>query len=113
MRISYDPTDLESVNAVFFPNDRKAFVISDGKNDSLGDARINMKRFIDAEGFAKIRSEYRLDRKLADAFLASATDALSKAGKYHFELESIYESCMDFEEKEVFCRNFLEHLFDK
>ena len=107
MRISYDPTDLESVNAVFFPNDRKAFVISDGKNDSLGDARINMKRFIDAEGFAKIRSEYRLDRKLADAFLASATDALSKAGKYHF-VDNITEWTID-ENSELWKKEMSKH----
>jgi hypothetical protein len=112
VRISYDPTDLESVNAVFFPNDRKAFVIADGNNSSLGDVKINMKRFIDTQAIAKIRSEYRLNRKLADAFLDSATEVLGEAGKYHFELEKIYESCMDFEEKEVFCNNFLEHLFE-
>ena len=112
VRISYDPTDLESVNAVFFPNDRKAFVIADGNNSSLGDVKINMKRFIDTQAIAKIRSEYRLNRKLADAFLDSATEVLGEAGKYHFELEKIYESCMDFEEKEVFCRNFLEHIFE-
>ncbi len=111
VRVSYDPVDLECVNAVFFPNDRKAFVISDGNNDSFGDVIINMKRFTDSYEFAKIRSEYRLNRKLARAFMGSAIESLEGAGKYHFELENIYASCMDFGAKEVFCKNFIDNLF--
>ncbi len=112
VRVSYDPIDLERVNAVFFPNDRKAFVISGGDNGFDGDVRINMKRFVDVSEFAKIRSEYRLNAKLAEAFMDSAVEALEGAGKYHFELEEIYTSCMDFGAKEVFCRNFLDNLFE-
>ena len=111
VRVSYDPVCLERVNAVFFPNDRKAFVISDGNNDSFGDTRINMKRFTDSSELSKIRSEYRLNRKLACAFMDSAIESLEDAGKYHFELEDIYVSCMDFEAKEDFCKNFIDNLF--
>ena len=111
VRVSYDPIDLDRPNAIFFPNDKKAFVIASKKWDIEGDVRINMKRFVDLEAISKIRNEYRLNQKLASALLSSATDALECAGKYHFELENIYVSCMDFGSKEVFCRNFLNNLF--
>ena len=110
VRVSYDPIDAESPNAVFFANDRKAFVVSDTQNEICADVKINMKRFIDLLGIAEIRSEYRLNKKLYEALVDSAIESLEKAGKYHFELEKIYEDCMDFASKEVFCKNFLEHL---
>ena len=111
IRISYDPIDLDSPNTVFFANDKKAFIISDGKSRLDGDVKINMKRFVDLSAISEIRSEYRLNTKLADALLDSALDSLSKAGEYHFELEKIYTSCMDFAAKEVFCKNFLDNMF--
>ena len=111
VRISYDPVDLERVNAVFFPNDKKAFVISSGDNDLLGDVKINMKRFVDVAEARNIRNEYRLNSRLAEAFMDSALESLATAGKYHFELENIYVSCMDFGAKEVFSKNFLDNLF--
>ena len=111
VRISYDPVDLDRVNAVFFPNDRRAFVISSGKSGLLGDVKVNMKRFVDAAEVRKIRSEYRLNSRLAEAFMDSAVESLAAAGKYHFELENIYAKCMDFEEKEVFSKNFFDNLF--
>ena len=102
VRVSYDPVDTERVNAVFFPNDKKAFIISCDENELFGDVRINMKRFVDIGGVRNIRSEYRLNSRLAKAFMDSALDSLAEAGNYHFELENIYAACMDFEEKEVF-----------
>lgn len=110
VRVSYDPINTEKVNAVFFPNDRKAFVISDGKDKLSGDVRINMRRFVDDDGIKKIRNEYRLNKKLSDALVDSALDSLKEAGKHHFELENIYISSMDFLSKEVFCNNLLDNL---
>ena len=111
VRVSYDPVDTERVNAVFFPNDKKAFIISCDENELFGDVRINMKRFVDIGGVRNIRSEYRLNSRLAKAFMDSALDSLAEAGNYHFELENIYAACMDFEEKEVFSKNFFDNLF--
>ena len=111
IRVSYDPIDVETPNAVFFANDRKAFVIADDKNEIYADVKINMKRFVDLSGISEIRNEYRFNSRLYEALVDSAIESLENAGKYHFELEKIYESCMDFASKEVFCKNFLEHLF--
>ncbi len=110
IRVSYDPIDVDSPNALFFLNDRKAFVIADTKNENYADAKINMKRFIDLVGISEIRSEYRFNSRLYEALIDSAIESLERAGKYHFELEKIYEDCMDFISKEVFCKNFLDHL---
>lgn len=110
IRVSYDPINTDKVNAVFFPNDKKAFVISDGSGSLCGDVRINMRRFVDDSGISKIRNEYRLNKKLSSALVDSALDSLKEAGKHHFELENIYISSMDFLAKEVFCNNILDNL---
>ena len=70
-----------------------------------------MRRFFEAAAVKDIRSEYRLNVKLAEALMDSALDSLRMAGRYHFALEEIYASCMDFEAENVFCRNFLENIF--
>ena len=110
VRISYDPINTDKVNAIFLSNDKKAFIISEGKNSIVGDARINMKRFVDDGGISKIRNEYRLNKRLSEALVDSALDSLKDAGKHHFELENIYISSMDFLAKEVFCNNLLDNL---
>ncbi len=111
VRISYDPIDCKRLDVVFFENDKTAFVIDRGIEAVVGERRINMKRFADAERISDIRAEYRFNSKLEDALTDAAIECLEDAGKYHFELEKIYSECMDFEAKEVFCRNFLDNIF--
>ena len=87
-----------------------------GNNDKegiAGDRRINIKRFADIELISDIRTEYRFNSKLESALTDGALECLAMAGKYHFELEKIYSECMDFASKEVFCRNFLENMFNR
>lgn len=110
LRVSYDPVDTEHPDALFFINDGKAFVISENGVQKNGDERINMRRFIDLSGVSRIRKEYRANKKLAEALLASAEDLLSVAGEYHFALEEIYVSCMDFGAKEKFCNKLLDKI---
>ena len=111
VRISYDPIDTKSPDAVFFPNDKKAFVLVSAKGAVVGDETVNMKRFADNSLISQIRREYRLNQKLYEALVASAEEVLRGAGKYHFALEELYTECMDFGSKEVFCNNFLDNLF--
>lgn len=110
VRVSYDPIDVSSPNAVFFPNDRKAFLLGEAGGVLPRDVVINMKRFVDSSLLSEVRSEYRLNEKLYEALIASAEETLEAAGVCHFELEKIYEECMDFGSKEVFCNNFLDNL---
>ena len=111
VRISYDPINTQSPDAVFFPNDKKAFVLLNEKGAVVGDKTINISRFADSALLSQIRSEYRLNEKLYEALLLSAQEVLREAGEYHFALEELYSECMDFYSKEVFCNNFLNNLF--
>ena len=112
VRVSYDPVCTDRLSAVFFPNDRKAFVLSEKDAILSGDVTINMQRFADKAALGEIRSEYRLNSKLYEALISSAEEALKRAGECHFELENIYVSCMDFAAQEVFCKNFLNNLLN-
>ena len=109
--VSFDPIDCESPTALFFPNDKKAFVISIRDSEIDADVRINMRRFLDMRGLSGIRREYKQNLKLYDALVSSALDSLASAGEAHFELEGIYSSCMDFSAKEEYCTSFLKKIF--
>ena len=113
VRVSYDPVRCDEPDAVYLYGGRVLFVLSDGREGSLRaeTVRINMKRFFDAEAVRGVRGEFRLNLRLAEGLMDSALDALRCAGRYHFALEEIYASCMDFEAENVFCKNFLENLF--
>jgi hypothetical protein len=96
---------------VYFYEGRVLFAaISDGREShyQAETVRINMRRFFEAASLKEIRSEYRLNTKLAEALMDSALASLRRAGRYHFALEEIYASCMDFEAEDVFVKNFLE-----
>ena len=113
IRVSYDPVRC-TPDALYFYEGRVLFVaVSDGREShyKAETVRINMRRFFEAASVKDIRSEYRLNVKLAEALMDSALDSLRMAGRYHFALEEIYASCMDFEAENVFCRNFLENIF--
>lgn len=110
IKVSYKPLCPDMPDALFLVDERVAFVISENI-DISGAAKINMKRFVDNERADAIKSEYRANRRLIDALIESATEALADAGKYHFRLEKIYTSCMDFEAENSFVEDFCEKLF--
>ena len=109
--VSFDPLDCESPKALFFPNDKRAFIISDKDSSLVADARINMRRFFDTGSASVIKREHRQNEKHFDAFVSSALDCLASAGDAHFELEKIYSSCMDFDAKEEYCEELLKRIF--
>ncbi len=109
--VSWDPINPELPNSVYFCNEKIAFVRV--KEDALlksDSAKINMKRFLDADSISKIKSEFRQNKKICDQLLMSAADSLAKAGESHFELERIYSSCMDFSAKEEYTVSFCEKI---
>ena len=114
IRVSYDPVCCDRPNAVFLCGGRVVFAVlgGDGALYESETVRINMKRFFDATS-KEVRAEFRLNTKLAESVMDSALEALRAAGEYHFALEEIYASCMDFAAEGVFCRNFLENLWGK
>jgi len=112
VKVSYKPIDPTEPDAVYLPESGVAVVLYCG-GEYEGSSKINMKRFIDAEKIDVVKSEYRLNDRLYEALLSSAVDALGDAGKYHFKLEQIYISCMDFEAENRFADVFCKKLFEK
>ncbi|MBE6596128.1 MAG: hypothetical protein E7641_00515 [Ruminococcaceae bacterium] len=113
VRISYDPIDPSRADGVFLIGYGIAFTVCEGDEaESCLGVRINMKRFIDRERLEPVKREYRANMRLYEALLTSACDAFSEAGEYHFELEKIYSSAMDYKAKESFQRSFTEKLLN-
>ena len=109
-QVSYMPLDISKPDAVYFPDSGIAFVLYEDE-DREGSVKINMKRFTDSKIVDARKAEYRLNHRLYEALLLSATEALSEAGRYHFKLEDIYVECMDFEAEAKFIAEFCEKLF--
>ena len=109
LRVSYDPINSESIDAVYFCNCGYAFVsVEPSESETLEGKCVNMKRFVDKDILEASKKEYRYNCRLCEALLSSACEAFSKAGEYHFELEKIYSSCMDFDAKERYTRSFCQ-----
>lgn len=105
MRVSFCPINPELPDAVLFMESGVAFVLGE-HTEREPDGRVNMKRFVDAEKLAPAKLEYRTSRRIFDALVESATEALREAGRYHMELERIYSACMDFEAERAFLAEF-------
>ena len=71
-----------------------------------------MKRFVDIDAILKITNEYRSIARLRDESLQMALSGFEKIKKYHFIIESIYGSAMDFEAKERFTVEFCKKIFE-
>ncbi len=109
IKVSYMPLMPSLPDAVFIEDTDTAFVLC--RDSELSDsARVNMKRFVDGEAVEGIRSEYRFNLRLCDALMTSASNALEAAGEYHFKLEKIYTSCMDFKAQERFIRELCDKI---
>lgn len=113
MRVSYHPIHVGEPDAVCFCHTGESFVIENPESPITKDAiRINMKRFVDAEALRAVRARLRMNERMYDALLGSAEEALAEAGKYHFELERIYASGMDFEAQDRFIKDFCRKIFE-
>lgn len=110
VRVAYDPIDTDSIETVLIEESGECFFICSDAGSLPDDAqKINMKRFVFADGVSAIRREYRCAQKLYDAAVELAGTALAESGKKHFELEKIYTANMDFEALGA----FVDILFEK
>ena len=110
VQISYDPLEPHKPDGVYFPDEGIALLTCEG-DGTEGAVRINMSRFVIDRAINPVKSEYRHNRRLRDALLSAAVDALSEAGEYHFKLEDIYKDSMDFEAESRFVDEFCQRLF--
>ncbi len=111
MRVSYHPIHVGEPNAVYFCDTGHCFMIDkDGSEKAREACKINMKRFVDADGVRENRNKLRINGRMYEALLGAAEDALGEVGAHHFALEEIYASCMDYEAQNRFIRSFCEKI---
>jgi len=112
MRVSYDHVSAGRPDAVYFTESKIGFVLDKNLVETnqkiLG--KINMKRFIDNTAFNQTKSEIKSNMKIFNALIGATSESMKKAGEYHFQLENIYKSCMDFDSQNAFCTEFCEGL---
>lgn len=107
IKASYSPLTPELPDAVLLKDSGIAFVTDESCDSPF---RINVKRFVDSDMIDEIKGEYRMNRRLRDALTDSAVGELKRAGEYHFKLEEIYVSCMDFRAEDNFIRSFCDRV---
>lgn len=109
VRVSNNPIIPERLDALCVTSQGLVFEINNEIRD--GARTINMKRFVDVARLSEIRGEYRAAAKARDEVLSLAVSAFEKIKKYHFVLEDIYGSAMDFAAKEQFTEHFCKKIF--
>lgn len=109
LKMSNNPIIKDRIDCLCATNNGLTFEISNEMNDSV--RSINMKRFVDCDEVAKIRQDYRAIARVRDGILALALDEFQNIYKYHFLLEEIYGSAMNFCAKEQFTKDFCNKIF--
>lgn len=112
VRVSYDPVLPDHPDGLFLCGSGIAFVTdAGGMGEGFSCRRIRMRTWIDVAGMREIRLRWNHTEQLRRAMLGEAEDALARVREYHFGLEKIYSSAMDFEAKEAFTARFCRELF--
>lgn len=105
IQVSYNPIQPKRMDALSVEGEL-AFCISDG------DSPVKMKDFI-GDGFAEREKEAMRILDLRSVIFSEAVSALDSVRRTHFEIEAIYQSAMDFAEKEKFTEKFISQLIKK
>ena len=109
LRLSNNPIIKERIDVLCAVNSGLTFEINNRMDGSV--RSINMKRFVDGNAISKIRQEYRAVARVRDNVLDLVLEEFENIKKYHFILEEIYGSAMNFEAKEQFTREFCNKIF--
>lgn len=115
IRTAPNPIYFGEFDGIYLEESGVWFVREEALNDKVIDEyqskikRINMQRF-ELEGAGDKRSEKKYCKKLIDEALEGARMSLSSAGKYHFEIEEIYKSAMDFSGVNSFANEFCQKI---
>lgn len=108
LRISYDPIMSCRVDALCLPDAGITFVVG-----NVGERKINIKRFIDEDKLKFVKDRLKKLEKEEKSIEAMVLETFNEVREYHFALEKIYMSAMDFETKEKYTENFVKKLFKK
>ncbi len=109
MHLSNHPIIKERLDALCMVSSGVTFEIGNGMRD--GARVINMKRFLCVDKISALRGEYRSAIRVRDEVLELALNEFEKIKKYHFILEEIYGSAMNFDAKEKFTERFCDKMF--
>ena len=109
LRISNHPIIRERIDCLCAMQNGLTFEINNRMDDNV--RSINMRRFVDGNAISKIRQQYRALARVRDNVLNLALEEFENIKKYHFILEEIYGSAMNFEAKEQFTREFCNKIF--
>lgn len=110
MRLSNNPIINSRYDAICAYESGLTFEI--GNRMDVDARSINMKRFVDCDRINEIRQKYRAIARARDEVLQLALAEFEDIKKYHFILEEIYGSAMDFEAKERFTVEFCKKIFE-
>ena len=94
----------ERTEGIYLPDDNLLFVIGEGKTT---DSVINMRRFLLHDRLVALRPQLRSLSSLHNTATDTAVSYLREAGSYHFALDEIYGSAMDFAAKEKYVKDLL------
>ena len=117
VRVAHNPIYYRELDGIYLEDTRLWFVKETAlPNDAREKYRdkiriINMGRFHLSGGQEQNKKEMKYCKRLLQLCIAGAEGELERAGKYHFELEQIYKSAMDFEMLESFTCDFCKELF--
>lgn len=104
--VSYDPIMPSRPDAVCLCDAGITFVIGEHC-----ERKINIKRFIDETELKQNKDLLKRLESTAKGLESLVFDAFEEIKKYHFALEEIYMSAMDFDKKERYTDNFIKKIF--
>ena len=112
--VSYHPVYPHKVDGLFYPTTGLCVLVGEGiPQEGIPTRSLSLRRYADAEAMRSLRGELRRTLALREELVNTALRHLDSAATYHFELEKIYASAMDFSAKEVFASHFCDRLFGK
>lgn len=97
----YSDEDLEGI---YLPQNNILYL----KNGESCERNINMKRFLSPQQISLYREDIRRTLKLRNSMQEQACASLREAGRYHFALEKLYGTAMDFSKKELYTKNLVQ-----
>ena len=109
--VSYLPLCPDIPDAVYFEEEKIAFVICKGKKQKCVSIRraLSLNELSQKEKSA-LRERVRNAKKLSESLVVAACDELALASEAHFELEKIYRGAMDFSALDGFIEEFIKKL---
>lgn len=113
VRVSYDPISPEYIDGLYYPCAGISFIVGNSSECPTEHRLLGVRRFANADMLRAVRREVRGTVAVREELAERAEQSLIEAAGYHFKLEKIYCSAMDFEAKGAFEEEFCKKLFEK